>query len=183
MLDREPFLKAIFAAPDDDLPRLVFADYLDERVDHAWAELIRVQCELARAGYPDALPDAGTDLERVHALAGRQRVQAAPWAGHTPPPCGVGVLCEAESLALAGPGIAAEHIPRLTERFYRIDRSRSRETGGTGLGLAIVKHIAQVHGGQVEVTSTPGQGSTFRLRFPPAGPGGEQVSDASPSAA
>jgi two-component system, OmpR family, phosphate regulon sensor histidine kinase PhoR len=67
-----------------------------------------------------------------------------------------------------GVGIAPEHIPRLTERFYRVDRSRSRETGGTGLGLAIVKHIAQRHGGALEIESTLGKGSTFRLRFPNA---------------
>ncbi|RYZ04726.1 MAG: phosphate regulon sensor histidine kinase PhoR [Comamonadaceae bacterium] len=66
----------------------------------------------------------------------------------------------------SGPGIAAEHIPRLTERFYRVDRSRSRETGGTGLGLAIVKHIAQRHGAELRVESTPGQGSRFALVFP-----------------
>ena len=65
-----------------------------------------------------------------------------------------------------GPGIAPEHLPRLTERFYRVDRSRSRESGGTGLGLAIVKHVAQRHGGQVEVQSTPGQGSSFMITLP-----------------
>jgi two-component system, OmpR family, phosphate regulon sensor histidine kinase PhoR len=65
----------------------------------------------------------------------------------------------------SGVGIAPEHIPRLTERFYRVDRSRSRETGGTGLGLAIVKHIAQRHHAQLEIESVVGQGSTFRLRF------------------
>jgi two-component system phosphate regulon sensor histidine kinase PhoR len=65
-----------------------------------------------------------------------------------------------------GPGIAAEHIPRLTERFYRIDRSRSRETGGTGLGLAIVKHIAQRHGAELRIESTVGKGSRFALLFP-----------------
>jgi two-component system, OmpR family, phosphate regulon sensor histidine kinase PhoR len=65
-----------------------------------------------------------------------------------------------------GVGIAAEHIPRLTERFYRVDRSRSRETGGTGLGLAIVKHVAQRHRGVLEVESELGRGSTFRLRLP-----------------
>jgi len=67
-----------------------------------------------------------------------------------------------------GPGIEAEHLPRLTERFYRVDRSRSRETGGTGLGLAIVKHVAQRHGGQVQIESAPGQGSTFRIILPPS---------------
>jgi two-component system phosphate regulon sensor histidine kinase PhoR len=65
-----------------------------------------------------------------------------------------------------GPGIAPEHIPRLTERFYRVDHSRSRETGGTGLGLAIVKHVVQRHGAEFSIDSTPGKGSTFAIRFP-----------------
>ena len=62
-----------------------------------------------------------------------------------------------------GAGIPKEHLPRLFERFYRVDASRSRKMGGTGLGLAIVKHIAQAHGGKVDVASTPGQGSTFSI--------------------
>lgn len=65
-----------------------------------------------------------------------------------------------------GPGIAAEHIPRLTERFYRVDRSRSRDTGGTGLGLAIVKHIVTRHGASFEIQSEVGRGSRFSIRFP-----------------
>lgn len=65
-----------------------------------------------------------------------------------------------------GPGIAPEHLSRLTERFYRVDRSRSRDTGGTGLGLAIVKHIASRHQAQLLIESTPGRGSTFMIRFP-----------------
>ena len=67
-----------------------------------------------------------------------------------------------------GPGIAPEHVPRITERFYRIDRSRSRETGGTGLGLAIVKHVTQRHGAELKIDSTPGAGSTFTIVFPAA---------------
>ena len=67
-----------------------------------------------------------------------------------------------------GPGIAAQHLPRLTERFYRIDRSRSRETGGTGLGLAIVKHVVQRHGGELRIESRPGAGSTFAIELPAA---------------
>lgn len=67
-----------------------------------------------------------------------------------------------------GPGIAAEHLPRLTERFYRVDRSRSRDTGGTGLGLAIVKHVVQRHGGELRIASTPGVGSTFTILLPAA---------------
>ena len=65
-----------------------------------------------------------------------------------------------------GPGIAPEHIPRLTERFYRVDRSRARDTGGTGLGLAIVKHVVQRHGAELTIASTPGQGSRFGIIFP-----------------
>ena len=67
-----------------------------------------------------------------------------------------------------GPGIAPEHLPRLTERFYRVDRSRSRETGGTGLGLAIVKHVAQRHGAELHIESVLGQGSSFSITFPAA---------------
>ena len=70
------------------------------------------------------------------------------------------------SVSDTGPGIAPEHIPRLTERFYRVDRSRSRDTGGTGLGLAIVKHVAQRHGAELLIDSTPGKGSTFSIIFP-----------------
>lgn len=76
---------------------------------------------------------------------------------------GCGEFCVSDD----GPGIAREHIPRLTERFYRVDGSRSRETGGTGLGLAIVKHVVQRHGGEMEIRSVVGQGSEFRLVFPP----------------
>jgi two-component system phosphate regulon sensor histidine kinase PhoR len=66
----------------------------------------------------------------------------------------------------SGIGIAREHLPRLTERFYRVDGSRSRETGGTGLGLSIVKHVAQRHGAELELESEPGKGSVFRITFP-----------------
>ena len=66
-----------------------------------------------------------------------------------------------------GCGIEKTHIPRLFERFYRVDKARSRKLGGTGLGLAIVKHIAQAHHGRVTVESTPGKGSIFNLHLPP----------------
>jgi len=65
-----------------------------------------------------------------------------------------------------GIGIPAQHLPRLTERFYRVDRSRSRETGGTGLGLAIVKHVLTRHQAKLEIESEPGKGSRFKARFP-----------------
>jgi two-component system, OmpR family, phosphate regulon sensor histidine kinase PhoR len=66
----------------------------------------------------------------------------------------------------SGIGIDAKHLPRLTERFYRVDRGRSRDAGGTGLGLAIVKHSLNRHQAQLEITSTPGVGSRFAARFP-----------------
>jgi len=71
-------------------------------------------------------------------------------------------------VADTGIGIAREHLFRITERFYRVDGSRSRETGGTGLGLSIVKHVVQRHGGEVLVESEPGRGSIFRLVLPAA---------------
>lgn len=78
-------------------------------------------------------------------------------------PSGGGIV----SVQDTGPGIAPEHLPRLTERFYRVDRSRSRDTGGTGLGLAIVKHVAQRHAAELMVESVPGKGSCFSIVFPP----------------
>jgi two-component system, OmpR family, phosphate regulon sensor histidine kinase PhoR len=70
------------------------------------------------------------------------------------------------SVSDEGQGVAREHLPRLFERFYRVDKARSRDMGGTGLGLAIVKHVAQIHGGRVSVDSVLGRGSTFRIHLP-----------------
>lgn len=88
---------------------------------------------------------------------GRIRVE---WASNQNPN-GVSLI-----VADNGPGIPAEALPRLFERFFRVDKARSRELGGTGLGLAIVKHILQRHGGSVSVTSSPEQGTAFRCYFP-----------------
>mgnify|MGYP000927964779 FL=1 len=68
----------------------------------------------------------------------------------------------------SGPGIDEKHVSRLTERFYRVDRSRSRDTGGTGLGLAIVKHVLQRHGARLSIESELGKGSEFAVTFPPS---------------
>jgi two-component system, OmpR family, phosphate regulon sensor histidine kinase PhoR len=70
------------------------------------------------------------------------------------------------TVADSGIGIASEHLPRLTERFYRVDRSRSRATGGTGLGLAIVKHVLIRHQGELIIDSETGKGSRFTVRLP-----------------
>ena len=75
-------------------------------------------------------------------------------------------MCIRDSVIDTGCGIEPEHISRLFERFYRVDKARSRKMGGTGLGLAIVKHIAQAHHGHIEVNSTPGKGSTFSIILP-----------------
>jgi len=68
-----------------------------------------------------------------------------------------------------GPGIAREHLPRLTERFYRVDVTESRAQGGTGLGLALVKHILNRHRGRLTIDSAPGAGATFTVHLPTAG--------------
>lgn len=86
-------------------------------------------------------------------------IRARAVAGVEEPEVAIEVLDE-------GPGIDAEHLPRLFERFYRVDRARSRALGGTGLGLAIVKHVALAHGGRAEVESAPGKGSLFRITLP-----------------
>ncbi len=70
------------------------------------------------------------------------------------------------SVADQGDGIAAQHLPRLTERFYRADAGRSRQAGGTGLGLAIVKHIVERHRGRLSIDSVPGTGTTVTVRLP-----------------
>ena len=93
---------------------------------------------------------------------------------HTPNQAEVRLLWQIDhegghfSVTDSGEGIAARHIPRLTERLYRVDASHSRDTGGTGLGLAIVKHVLERHEAQLEIISTVGGGSTFTCHFPPA---------------
>jgi two-component system phosphate regulon sensor histidine kinase PhoR len=152
---------------------------------------VRAEAEALSAGrhalsWPAELPTlelAGVEAELHSALANllSNAIRYTPQGGQ------VQLSCEGQpdgSLMLAvrdsGLGIAAEHLPRLTERFYRVDGSRSRETGGTGLGLAIVKHIAQRHGGQLRIESEPGVGSCFTLVWPALrvrGSGGSSLGD------
>jgi signal transduction histidine kinase len=94
---------------------------------------------------------------------------------HTPPGGRIRVRADLvqDSVRLSiedtGSGIPSEHLPRVFERFYRVDPGRAREQGGTGLGLAIVKHLVEAHGGHVQAESTLGRGTAIRLTFPANG--------------
>ncbi len=148
----------------------------DEAVDVAeLASALKAEAEsLSRGRHQVSLAlDSGAtlkgNLQEIRSALGNlvsNAVRYTPEGGHIKlawrERSGEGVF----SVTDTGEGIAAEHIPRLTERFYRVDRSRSRETGGTGLGLAIVKHVLTRHGARLEIQSTPGKGSTFSAVFP-----------------
>ena len=121
---------------------------------------LRVPAGLPRvAGNPDYVERAISNLidNAIKYTPERGKIEVAVWRdnGH--------VIVDVSD---NGIGIPLEDLTRIFERFYRVDRSRSRDMGGTGLGLSIVKHVAQVHGGSIDVTSTPGSGSRFRLRLP-----------------
>ncbi|HJV61958.1 MAG TPA: phosphate regulon sensor histidine kinase PhoR [Albitalea sp.] len=120
---------------------------------------------------PDGAQIAGAEAELLSAVANlvNNAVRYTPTGGRVDVSWrvrddGAGEIEVRDS----GIGIAREHLPRLTERFYRVDGSRSRDTGGTGLGLSIVKHVVQRHGGEFEIESEPGKGSTFRIVVPAA---------------
>ncbi len=127
------------------------------------AHLLRFDCT------PDAAL-AGSRNELFSAMSNlvSNAVRYTPAGGSITVACMVLAGGRAEfSVVDTGPGVAPEHLPRLTERFYRVDRSRSRETGGTGLGLAIAKHVVQRHGAELRIQSTLGRGSRFAIDFPP----------------
>jgi two-component system phosphate regulon sensor histidine kinase PhoR len=130
---------------------------------HRWAiAVVHHRCRVRDIGRADRIAECHVEpVEQRDPLHARRRRSGGELAG-------AARRARRVRGADTGPGIAAEHIPRLTERFYRIDRSRSRETGGTGLGLAIVKHIAQRHGAELRIESTVGKGSRFALLFPAA---------------
>lgn len=120
-----------------------------------------------------ALSNLAFNAVRYTPAGGRIQIVLAAEGG-TPPP-------QARfSIRDSGPGIAPEHLPRLTERFYRVDPGRSRQSGGTGLGLAITKHALAEHNTRLEIDSTVGVGSTFSVRLDLAGPDTEGSGSAEP---
>jgi two-component system phosphate regulon sensor histidine kinase PhoR len=132
---------------------------------------------LARPSHPDVRVELGSDAH----LGGDQAEIVSAFSNlvdnavkYTPTTGLVRLIWEVSAsgegrftVADTGPGIAPEHLPRLTERFYRVDPGRARNVGGTGLGLAIVKHVLQHHGATLEIDSRPGAGSRFSCVFPP----------------
>ena len=137
---------------------------------------VRAEAEVLSGGrHPISLDaDEGFDLLGADAeVASAFTILATNAIRYTAPGGAVRLVWRASpngaefSVADSGIGIAPEHIPRLTERFYRVDHGRSRETGGTGLGLAIVKHALARHQATLEIESEPGRGSRFSARFPP----------------
>jgi signal transduction histidine kinase len=127
---------------------------------------------------PDDLPPVFADAERVHQVLFNlldNAVRFTPSGGRV---C-VSAWGHNGSVDVAvrdtGPGIAAEHLPRLFDRFYRVDTARSRDEGGTGIGLAIARSVIEAHGGRIWADSEPGQGSTFTFELPVADPTGHEV--------
>jgi signal transduction histidine kinase len=120
---------------------------------------------------PDDLPLVYADAERVHQVLFNLLDNAVRFT-----PSGGRVTITASgrngavdvAVADTGPGIAPEHLPRLFERFYRVDSARSRDEGGTGIGLAIARSVVEAHGGRIWAESEPGKGSTFTFELPVA---------------
>ncbi len=122
-------------------------------------------------GTPDQLHQLFTNLvDNAVKYGGSGKTVVIETAYLDPAPPSAGALAGRRAVVVGvtdqGPGIAPEHIPRLTERFYRVDKARSRNAGGTGLGLAIVKHIVRRHRGELTIDSEIGKGSTFTVCFP-----------------
>ncbi|MGL4577000.1 MAG: phosphate regulon sensor histidine kinase PhoR [Burkholderiaceae bacterium] len=126
----------------------------------------RHQIELIEPVPALSIKGSASELESALGNLLSNAVRYTPLAGKIAVACTFGDEGLFIEVRDSGPGIASEHIPRLTERFYRVDKSRSRETGGTGLGLAIVKHVMLRHQGSLQIESELGKGSSFALHLP-----------------
>jgi two-component system phosphate regulon sensor histidine kinase PhoR len=160
-------LSLLESAPPPPMERVPIAPLL-ERLRADAAALSGGRHVIAMEGTP-ALDLLGAESELASAFGNlvSNAVRYTPPGGKVTLAWRDGPQGAAFSVEDTGPGIAPEHIPRLTERFYRVDRSRSRETGGTGLGLAIVKHALARHQAALDIESEVGKGSRFTARFPP----------------
>jgi two-component system, OmpR family, phosphate regulon sensor histidine kinase PhoR len=140
---------------------------LQDAIDSIGGIVVDSGVKLQSAGAPDALVMA--DPDAMHQVFGNLMENALKYAGS-----GKRIRAGARLLASEveftiqdfGPGIASEHLERIFERFYRVDKARSRESGGTGLGLAIVKHIVLAHGGRIWAESELGNGASFHFTLP-----------------
>jgi signal transduction histidine kinase len=163
-----------------DLSRLESGEVPLEREPIPLRPLVRrvvSEIEVARPGkgvevsnqVPEDLPPVLADRERIHQVLYNLLDNAVRF---TPPGGAVTVSARRENgafevrVADTGPGIAPEHLPRLFERFYRVDPARSREGGGTGIGLAIARSVVEAHGGRIRAESRPGEGATFTFELP-----------------
>jgi signal transduction histidine kinase len=178
-LEREAVRLSRIVADLLDLSRLESGSALEEQVSLgavAREEGRRLEAAAQRAG---VTLEIRTDTERPvrgsHrdlALLLRNLIDNAIRYSHADGQVQVEIGSEGDEVTMGisdtGIGIPSKDIPRIFERFYRVDRARSRDTGGTGLGLAIVKHVVENHGGTIEVTSELGRGTTFRIRLPAA---------------
>jgi two-component system, OmpR family, phosphate regulon sensor histidine kinase PhoR len=149
---------------------------LAPQIAQAWADGARANGGGERTFTVDLAPDAAeveADPQAVRQILGNILDNAARY---TPAEGAVTVRTRRRDRSVVlevsdtGPGIPSEHLPRVFERFYRVDAARSRELGGTGLGLAIVKHLVEAHGGRVEAESRLGVGTTIRVTLPAPGP-------------
>ena len=169
--------------------QLVDTSHLIQRVlEVFWDQAAKKQVQLSQIAAP-GLPSLSGDFDRLQQLFINlvdNAVKYTPSGGRvtisaTRAPANNGAEPRVEiAVADTGPGIPEKDLPRLTERFYRVDKARSRDIGGTGLGLAIVKHIVQAHKGELTIQSVLGKGTTFRVLLPAAGPAANHKADSPP---
>ena len=169
--------------------QLVDTSHLIQRVlEVFWDQAAKKQVQLSQIVAP-GLPSLSGDFDRLQQLFINlvdNAVKYTPSGGRvtisaTRAPANNGAEPRVEiAVTDTGPGIPEKDLPRLTERFYRVDKARSRDIGGTGLGLAIVKHIVQAHKGELTIQSVLGKGTTFRVLLPAAGPAANHKADSPP---
>ena len=158
-----------FRAPDE---RLDLGEVARIAIEHATTLAERRGCRI-EVQIDQSLPKVSGDFSQLLQLADNLIGNAIRY-GCSDKACvtSVSVRSDGQRVVLTvgdqGEGIAPQHLPRLTERFYRIDSARSRESGGTGLGLAIVKHIVERHRGELDIASTVGEGTTVSVMLPAA---------------